>query len=401
MSQEPQKVERRSFLNYAVAIIATGVVVGAGVYLLKPSVTSTVTSTVAGPTSTKTVTSTVSGAGGTSTVTVTSGGAGTTVTVPTTIITGSVTPSVTYTIWMADHGNVGSSFWAPCYKGVQDAINWLSASGSATINFKHTYTNEDYAKQADDLKSAVASKPDGILITVPSDPTLLDPTVRDGVSKGIGFIALNANDQRPVDQMMPYLFYVGENAQLVGPAMGLDLNRYITAHPGAFKPANALLCNPVSGHIIWETRLRLYGQYMSTTWGTTVVTQVTGVDATKFPDIIRSLLTQYPKTDLISASGGMLDVVWPVLTEAGKTPGKDIYVTGFDPTATCMTHMADGTMVNCFDQQQYLQGFIPLSQMFMYLAHSFSIYGTVATGPYIINETNVSKVVASTKGGYR
>jgi multiple sugar transport system substrate-binding protein len=48
MSQEPKKVERRSFLGYAVAIAATAVVVGAGTYLLTSGggATSTVTSTV-------------------------------------------------------------------------------------------------------------------------------------------------------------------------------------------------------------------------------------------------------------------------------------------------------------------------------------------------------------------
>lgn len=378
MSQEPKKVERRSFMGYAAAIIATGVIVGAGTYLLAPKATETVTSTVTtgGGTATQTVTSTITG-------------------------TGTVTPKKTYTIWMADHGNVGSSFWAPCYKGVQDAIDMLAATGAAKINFKHTYTNEDYSKQADDLKAAVASKPDGILITVPSDPTLLDATVRQGVAAGIPFIALNANDQRPIDQMMPYLFYVGENAQLVGPAMGADLSRYINAHSGAFKPKNALLCNPVSGHIIWETRLRLYGQYMTSTFGTKINTQVTGVDVTKVPDIVRSLLTQYPDTDLISASGGSIDVIWPVLQEAGKTPGKDIYVTGFDPTADFMAKIQAGKGVNCFDQQQYLQGFEPLMQMYMYLAHKFAIYGVVATGPFIVNETNVSGVIGSAADGYR
>jgi simple sugar transport system substrate-binding protein len=390
MSQEPKPIERRNFLGYTAAGVVGLVVGAAGTYLLVPPGTTTTTSTSV---STSTVTSTVSGGGATTTVT---SPVTTTVTAP-----GGTTPKTTYTIWMADHGNVGSSFWAPCYKGVQDAINWLAASGSATINFKHTYTNEDYSKQADDLKAAVASKPDGILFTIPSDPTLLDATVRQGVAAGIPFIALNAYDQRPIDQMMPYLFYVGENAQLVGPAMGVDLNRYIKAHSGAFTPKNALLCNPVSGHIIWETRLRLYGQYMTSTFGTNVTTQVTGVDTTKVPDIVRALLTQYPNTDLISASGGSLDVIWPVLQEAGKTPGKDIYVTGFDPTALCMTNMSNGTMVDCFDQQQYLQGFIPMEMMYEYLANAFAIYGTVATGPFIINETNVAGVINSTKGGFR
>ncbi|MEM2073838.1 MAG: hypothetical protein QXO33_04750, partial [Nitrososphaeria archaeon] len=48
MSQEPTKVGRRSFINYLVAVVATGVIVGAGMYFAGPkqTITETVTSTV-------------------------------------------------------------------------------------------------------------------------------------------------------------------------------------------------------------------------------------------------------------------------------------------------------------------------------------------------------------------
>jgi multiple sugar transport system substrate-binding protein len=60
MSEQPKKLGRRTFLNYAIAVVATGVIVGAGTYLALPkeavekTVTSTVTTTVE-----RTVTSTV------------------------------------------------------------------------------------------------------------------------------------------------------------------------------------------------------------------------------------------------------------------------------------------------------------------------------------------------------
>jgi simple sugar transport system substrate-binding protein len=374
---EPKNVGRRDILKYLAAIVGTGVVVGAGTYFLAPSkeVTTTVTTTVGG--------------GGVVTTTVTSTVSGT-----------PVKPEVEYTFWMADHGSPGSSFWAPAYKGVEDAIKMLSATGLAKINLKHTYTNEDYAKEADDLKTAVASKPDGILFTVPSDPMLFDATVREGVNKGIPFIALNCNDPRPPEQMMPYLFYVGENAYEVGPALGRDLSRWIKEH-NSFTPKNALLCNPVAGHYIWETRLRLFGEYVKNNFGTNVVTQITGIELPKYPEIIRALLTQYPNTDLIVAAGGALDAMWSVFAELGKKPGKDILVVGIDPTAGVMQHIKSGEIVCCFDQQQYLQGFIPVLMMYMYLRHGFSFYGTVSTGPFIINETNVDSVIKSAEEGFR
>ena len=93
MSQEPKPIERRNFLGYTAAGVVGLVVGAAGTYLLVPPGTTTKTAT-------STVTSTMSGGGATTTVT---SPVTTTVTAP----GGSVTPKVTYTIWCADHGNVG------------------------------------------------------------------------------------------------------------------------------------------------------------------------------------------------------------------------------------------------------------------------------------------------------
>ena len=59
MSSEPKKVGRRTFLNYAIAVVATGVIVGAATYFAVPK--GEVTVTAPGTTVTKTVTTTVTG----------------------------------------------------------------------------------------------------------------------------------------------------------------------------------------------------------------------------------------------------------------------------------------------------------------------------------------------------
>jgi|YelNatPaOPRAMG01_1025707.scaffolds.fasta_scaffold10188_9 ABC-type glycerol-3-phosphate transport system substrate-binding protein len=79
MSQEPTKIGRRSFINYLVAIVATGVIVGAGMYIAGPK--QTVTETVR-----ETVTSTVP-----TTITIT----GTPTTITTTTIPTTTTPTTT------------------------------------------------------------------------------------------------------------------------------------------------------------------------------------------------------------------------------------------------------------------------------------------------------------------
>jgi raffinose/stachyose/melibiose transport system substrate-binding protein len=58
---EPKKVGRRTFLNYAIAVVATGVIVGAATYFAVPKGVTTVTAPGTTVTTTKTVTTTVIG----------------------------------------------------------------------------------------------------------------------------------------------------------------------------------------------------------------------------------------------------------------------------------------------------------------------------------------------------
>jgi len=58
---EPKKVGRRTFLNYAIAVVVTGVIVGAATYFAVPKGVTTVTAPGTTVTTTKTVTTTVTG----------------------------------------------------------------------------------------------------------------------------------------------------------------------------------------------------------------------------------------------------------------------------------------------------------------------------------------------------
>jgi ABC-type glycerol-3-phosphate transport system substrate-binding protein len=61
MSVEPKKLGRRTFLNYAIAVVVTGVIVGAGTYFAVPKGVTTVTAPGTTTTVERTVTTTVTG----------------------------------------------------------------------------------------------------------------------------------------------------------------------------------------------------------------------------------------------------------------------------------------------------------------------------------------------------
>ena len=54
------------------------------------------------------------------------------------------------------------------------------------------------------------------------------------------------------------------------------------------------------------------------------------------------------------------------------------------------------------DQQQYLQGYLPIVFLYLYKKHEGNAVGggtTVASGPLLVDKTNVGKVAAAIAAG--
>ncbi|MDT5168143.1 MAG: simple sugar transport system substrate-binding protein, partial [Mycobacterium sp.] len=54
------------------------------------------------------------------------------------------------------------------------------------------------------------------------------------------------------------------------------------------------------------------------------------------------------------------------------------------------------------DQQQYLQGYLPIMFLYLYKKHEGNTVGggtSVASGPLIVDKTNINKVAAAISAG--
>ncbi|HEM56115.1 MAG TPA: sugar ABC transporter substrate-binding protein, partial [Thermodesulfobium narugense] len=78
-----------------------------------------------------------------------------------------------------------------------------------------------------------------------------------------------------------------------------------------------------------------------------------------------------------------------------------VKIGGFDLTDQILGWIKDGTVLYTIDQQQYLQGYLPVEFMYFYLKHDLIPIGSVLTGPFVINRSNVDKVEQSIKDGFR
>ena len=87
----------------------------------------------------------------------------------------------------------------------------------------------------------------------------------------------------------------------------------------------------------------------------------------------------------------------------GKAPGSDFWVGGFDITDTLIDAIDAGEVAFTVDQQQYLQGYIPVILMYLEVTNSNTLGGglPILTGPGFVTPDNAADVKALVAAGTR
>ncbi|MGH1491494.1 MAG: substrate-binding domain-containing protein, partial [Acidimicrobiales bacterium] len=99
--------------------------------------------------------------------------------------------------------------------------------------------------------------------------------------------------------------------------------------------------------------------------------------------------------------------VGPVITMSGlraaEALGRDLDIGGFDITEELLAAINDGEIIFTVDQQQYLQGYIPIILMYLEKTNSNTLGGglPILTGPGFVTAANAAEVAALVAAGTR
>ena len=99
--------------------------------------------------------------------------------------------------------------------------------------------------------------------------------------------------------------------------------------------------------------------------------------------------------------------VGPVITlsalRAANDLGRDVTIGGFDLGEELLQNIIDGNVLFTVDQQQYLQGYLPILQLFLFQTNSNIIGGglPILTGPGFVTADNAADVLALSEAGTR
>jgi simple sugar transport system substrate-binding protein len=301
---------------------------------------------------------------------------------PAAAFAGTARTDATTKVAVVTHGDTGS-FWSVFKKGVDQAAKDMKGRG---ISVTQVYANNNVSKQVSGINAAIASGAKVIATSVPDASALKDP-LRKAAAKGIVIITVNSG-LGDFDDLSTYEVHVGQTEDIAGQGAGKQ-----------FKKAGAKKVLIVI-HEASNSGLQQRADGVKKIMGSSAVKVLTIPNA---------------KSDI----PGTKAKVKAAFTADRKLDG----FLGLDPDVTipCVDSVRSGTKVGTFDvggsikliqsgkmmfaidQQQYLQGYLPVVFAMLY-ATNLNTVGNgapVLTGPGIINKGNAARIAALAAKGTR
>ncbi|GAA1479996.1 substrate-binding domain-containing protein [Gordonia sinesedis] len=286
----------------------------------------------------------------------------------------------TKTIAMITHEVPGDTFWDLVRKGAEMAAK--------KDNIKLQYSSDPEApNQANLVQTAIDSKVDGIAVTL-AKPDAMAPAIKKALDAGIAVDAFNSGYDAWKQMGIPQ--YFGQDETLAGKAVGERL-----VQEGRKK---VLCVIQEQGQVALESRCA--GVRQGFTGGGFEILNVNSKDMPSVESTMTAKLQQDPTIDTVVTLGA------PIAQTAVKSKanaGSNAEIVTFDTNAALVDLIKNGEVKWAVDQQPYLQGYLAVDALWLYLTNGNTIGGgqAVLTGPAFIDQSNVDKVAELAKKGTR
>ncbi len=275
------------------------------------------------------------------------------------------------TFHMVTHSDDGV-FWSVVKKGAEDAA---AAVGAEMV---WSPSNNDPEKQVQDLEAAIAAGSDGVGVSL-ANPEALGPAVKAAVDAGIPVITINSGVNQYKE--LGAITHVGQTEIVAGEGAGERFNEL-----GATK---VLCAQQEQGNIGLEERC----QGLANTFSGEVVPQFIGLDANPDEQINTIAATLQADTDIDAVLGVGPNVAVRAV-EACNQAGRECFIGGFDISEDLIAAIEAGDINFTVDQQQYLQGYLPIIFLYLNQTNLNTVGGgqPVLTGPGFVDTNNVAEV---------
>lgn len=305
------------------------------------------------------------------------------------------TPALALDVVFTHHSSASNTFWQAVQKGFDDACERVDANCQMIF----TQTEGSVQEQLANMEAALAREPDAILTSI-VDNTALDEIVQRARDAGVIVIGVNVDDLEGATGNARQAF-VGQGFL---PA-GYSLGEAQSANFPEEGPINVLVGISAPGQNWSEQRgagvMNFMEDYAAANPGREVnVERIdSGTDLATVSDRVGAYLAANPETTAYFDTGFWHAGVARVLADRGIEPG-EVLLGGFDLVPEAVEQMQAGYIQVQVDQQPYMQGFMPVMQV--YLSKTVGLApADIDTGQGIVTPADADAIMELSAQGLR
>ena len=273
---------------------------------------------------------------------------------------------------MITHTQGTDPFWPVVQKGGEDAAKAVGAE------FEYNFApSGDMADMARLIEAATATQPDGIVVSLP-DADALGGAIKAAADSGIPVITMNSGLESSA--AVGALMHVGQPERLAGEKAGERAKG-----EGATK---ALCLNQESFNTALVDRCEGYFAAMGADLNMIDVSN----DVAQIKTRTAAALQADAEVDALLAVGPHVCVA---AAEAVKEVGAEIHLACFDLSPEVINLIQAGDVAFTIDQQQRLQGYMPIIVLHLYNQNAGLLPGAnIPSGPGFVDASNAAGVAA-------
>ncbi|MEZ5591024.1 MAG: sugar ABC transporter substrate-binding protein [Gammaproteobacteria bacterium] len=285
-------------------------------------------------------------------------------------------------IIVVSHGQANDPFWTV----VKNAVEIAGKDMNLEVDYRAPETF-DMVAMAQLIEAAVQQEPDGLVVSIP-DADALGDAIRKAVAAGIPVVSMNSGSDVAAD--LGVLFHVGQEEYDAGVGAGKKMRE--------LGVQNLICLNHEVGNVALDMRCK----GVNDGYGSEV--PVVPTAANTVDDVyakIKATLQSDDSIDGVVALGASnaAEPIMKALDELGMAA--DVKVGTFDLSANVLEMIRDGKMAFAIDQQQFLQGYLPIVHLALYNRYQVLPGGNLPTGPGFITQDNAATVIDLAAQGLR
>ena len=286
---------------------------------------------------------------------------------------------------VVSHGQASDPFWSVVQNGVAQAGEDMGIN----VQYQAPATF-DMVAMSQLIDAAVATSPDGLVVSIP-DADALSASITAAVDAGIPVISMNSGSD--VAAELGILTHIGQTEYEAGFGGGQRM-----AEAGV---TNAICINQEVGNAALDLRCQGFTDALAESGGTVETIAVDLADPTGSQQRISAAITADDTINGILTLGptGAAPAL-AALTDGGQLG--TIPLATFDLSPEVLDAIEAGDMLFAIDQQQYLQGYLPIVLLTLYNTNLNTIANPVLmTGPGFVTQDNAARIKELSAAGTR